>query len=312
MIDTIREFTADLSRGVQVQHLREIYATKDALAHTIRVAVVRGSEAVGLEDAAISGTFVRADGVTVALEGASEGNLASVALTAACYAVPGRFVLSIRATVGGVVSTLFVADGAVMQTSTDSIVTTEDVALSLEELFSRLTAAESAVSASAEKAAEAEESATAAAELAQGAAEATTAANEAAGRANAAADRLEGVDVGSLAGEIDAVKSSIKTTLLWSGTWESGNINVPDIGNWKLLQVNTAVGYVLIAGGSSILQGVGGSANENLHRTIGVRFTVSGNVCTLATAHYINHNSNSNHSALTNTSITAIYGLLKG
>ena len=311
MIDTIREFTADLSRGVQVQHLREIYATKDALAHTIRVAVVRGSEAVGLEDATISGTFVRADGVTVALEGEAEDNRASVALIAPCYAVPGRFVLSIRVTAGGVVSTVFVGDGAVMQTSTDSIVTTEDVALSLEELFARLTAAEAAVSASAEKAAEAEESATAAAELAQGAAEATAAANAAADRANAVADRLEGVDVGSLAGEIDAVRDAIKATSLWSGTWEGGSINVPNIGDWKLLQILMPIGYVLAVNGGTV-QGIGLSATATMHRTLGVRFAVSGTTCTLTTAHYIDHNSSGSHGALTKSSITGIVGLIKG
>lgn len=99
---------------------------------------------------------------------------------------------------------------------------------------------------------------------------------------------------------------------LWSGTWETGSITVPGINNWRLLQINTAIGYVLIVGGGSVLQGAGASLSANMHRSIGVRFSVSGDTCTLVTAHYIDHNGGSNHGALAKTSITGIYGLMKG
>lgn len=303
--------TVDLARGVQMTHLRDIHASEDALAHTIRVTVTRSGTGVDLSGADISATFVRADGVTVSITGTAEGSAAVVTLTAGCYAVPGRFVMAIKATEGEATTTLFVADGAITQTATDTVVTTPETALSLEQLFSRLYAAEASVSESASRAADAEESATAAAEVAQGAADATIAANAAADRANAAADRLEGVDVGTLTAEIDEVRAAVTPTLLWSGTgWSSGSIDVDGISDWHVVQIVTirgnAMGFV-----AANVNAIGASMNTGQHSIIGVRFAVSGNTCTMVTAHVLKHNASSNHDAMETINVTAIYGLIK-
>lgn len=311
MIDIDKGYTVDLARGVQMTHLRDIHASEDALAHTFRVTVTRSGTGVDLSGADISATFVRADGVTVSITGTAEGSAAVVTLLAGCYAVPGRFVMAIKATEGEATTTLFVADGAITQTATDTVVTTPETALSLEQLFSRLYAAEASVTESASKAAAAEESATAAAEVAQGAADATIAANTSADRANAAADRLEGVDVGTLTAEIDEVRAAVTPTLLWSGTWDSGSITVNGISEWNLVRIVTsngsAMGFV-----AANVNAIGAAMNTDQHRIIGVRFAVSGNTCTLATAHMLQHNASSSHGAMTAISVTQIYGLLKG
>lgn len=312
-------YTTDFAQGVQKTVIRRVLAKNDNLAHTIRVGCLRNGTNEDLTGARVTGYFIRADEATVTMEGTVEGSYACITLNSSCYNVEGRCYIVIKLTRGEVTTTIFWAEGAVSMSQTDAIVETGETTLRLEDLFTRLEAAEAGAAEAAQNAttsaaaaAAAQASIEASRDVVENAAAAITDAQNAASRANAAAERVEEIDVSQLISQVGNVQAAIKTTLLWSGTWESGNINVPGISGWKLLQVNTAIGYVLIVGGSSILQGVGASVNEGLHRTIAVRFTVSGDTCTLVTAHYIKHNSNSNHEALTNTSINAIYGLLKG
>ena len=223
----------------------------------------------------------------------------------------------------------------------------EELLAKIAECEGRITTAESQATASATAAANAEQSAVASAAAAVEAGNsavtvkeaceaATVAANEAADRANAAADRsavltrVEAVETqaaanaeaiadnaAAIADNAEAIAtkadaSAIKPTTLWSGTgWESGSITVEGIGDWKLLQIGLPIGYVLAVNGS-VVQGIGISTSATMHRTLSVRFSVSGNTCTLATVHYIDHSSGSNHGAITKSSITSIVGLIKG
>lgn len=68
-----------------------------------------------------SGSFIRADGVTVELNnGVVSGNMAYVTLINTCYAVEGVFSLAIKMTNGGEIVTLRIVDGIVCRTSTDA------------------------------------------------------------------------------------------------------------------------------------------------------------------------------------------------
>ena len=109
---------------------------------------------------------------------------------------------------------------------------------------------------------------------------------------------------------IAAASARCTPTLLWSGAWTAGSITVPGINQWQVLQIVTSVGNALCFGGSVVL-GLGSGVNTGQHRLIGVRFSVSGESCTLVTAHYLIHNGSGSHSALTNTTITAITGLIR-
>lgn len=115
---------------------------------------------------------------------------------------------------------------------------------------------------------------------------------------------------GSVASALTAAAARCTPTLLWSGAWSSGTIAVPGIGGWKLLQVTTGVGSALCLANVNV-QGLGSAVNAGQHRTVGVRFTVEGDSCTLITAHYVNHADGSAHGALTDTAVTAIYGLIR-
>jgi len=335
----------DLARGVQKTIIRQVLATEDNLAHTFHIACTRNGAEEDLTGASVSGYFIRADGVTASLVGSVIGNIASVTLNNSCYKTEGRCHLIVKLTKDGTVSTIFWGEGCVSLSQTSTIIDDGEITLSLDELLakiteyeSRITVAESQAMASATAAANAEASATASAEAAveagnnavavkEACESATVAANEAAERANSAADssavlkRVEAVEeqvaenTEAIANKADA--SAVKPTLLWSGTdgagWASGNITVAGIGDWQVLRVVTGVGSVLAFKGAQATQGIGVNCNESgNHRTIAVRYTVSGDVCTLSTAHYINHSNNGQHGARTDTEITEIYGLMKG
>ena len=67
-----------------------------------------------------SGSFIRADGVTVELNnGVISGNTAYVTLINTCYAVEGVFSLAIKISNGGEIVTMRIVDGIVCRTSTD-------------------------------------------------------------------------------------------------------------------------------------------------------------------------------------------------
>lgn len=145
--NTLLSYQTDLARGVTRTPIRPALLTQDSQAHTIRVACVRAGSAESLNGAAVRGYFIRADGVTVPLDGSVDGNAACVTLTQACYAVPGRFQLVMKASLGGTVATLFFGDGAVAVSQTDVISDNERIIPSLEELLRQIDAMEEATAA---------------------------------------------------------------------------------------------------------------------------------------------------------------------
>ena len=136
--NTLLSYQTDLVRGVNRTPIRPALLTKDSQAHTIRVACVRAGAAVSLSGAAVTGYFVRADGVTVPIVGSTDGNAACVTLTQACYAVPGRFQLVVKASLEDTVATVFFGDGAVVVSQTDTVSDNERIIPSLEELLRQI------------------------------------------------------------------------------------------------------------------------------------------------------------------------------
>lgn len=311
-------YKTDFAQGVQKTVIRRVLAKNDNLAHTIRVACIRNGVNEDLTGAKVTGYFIRADDATITLEGTVEGSMASLPLNAACYNVEGRCYIIIKLTRGDAITTIFWAEGAVSLSQTDVIVDTGETTLKLEDLFARLETAEAdaaqaaeSATASAEAAAAAQASAEASAELAEGAAEATASANAAADNANDAANRLKDLDVGMLTAEIDELRGAVTPKQLWSGTgWSSGSIDVDGISDWHVVQIVTSRGNALGFVAANV-NAIGASMNTGQHSIIGVRFSVSGNTCTMVTAHVLKHNASSNHEALESINVTAIYGLLK-
>ena len=87
----------DLNRGVSMQLLKAALLSGDKQAHRFTVSCTRNGLNISLSGATVSGYFIRADGATVVIAGSIQDGSAVLVLPSACYAVPGRFSLVIKA-----------------------------------------------------------------------------------------------------------------------------------------------------------------------------------------------------------------------
>ena len=105
----VHRFTQDLQKPVLARYGNGLTFTGDARANVIEVEVLDGGAAASLSGT-VAGAVIRADGNTVALSGAlSGGNICSVTLPQAAYAVPGPIAVFITLVSGSVTTTLLKA-----------------------------------------------------------------------------------------------------------------------------------------------------------------------------------------------------------
>lgn len=180
------EQDVDLRCGAQTPQIwpNALMLTGDNLAHTWRVRVFDGGEAVALTGATVTGYFVRTDGNTVAVQGSAEGSTAIVTLAQACYAFEGDLKGVMRLTLGGKTVTLSVLTLMVRKVLTDAIIDPGNVIPSLEDLLAQIEAMETATAAANTAAGAANTAAAAATSAASAANTAATAATNAATAAN--------------------------------------------------------------------------------------------------------------------------------
>ena len=248
------EQDADLRLGAQTPQIwpNALMLTGDNLAHTWRVRVFDGGEAVALTGATVTGYFVRTDGNTVAVQGSAEGNTAAVTLAQACYAFEGDLKGVMRLTLGGKTVTLSVLTLMVRKVLTDAIIDPGNVIPSLEDLLAQIEAMETATAAADTAAWAANSAATAASGAADTASAAAAAATDAAdmastgeaarvtaeqerasaetaraaaetARANAETQRAENEETrqAALTAAINSAAASAQTALAAAGTAES-------------------------------------------------------------------------------------------
>lgn len=205
MIATVLAYSCDLSKGVTRTPVKPLMALANKNAHIFQVNVMRNGVPETLTGAGCSATFVRADDVSVPLDGTVDGSTASVTLSDACYRVPGKFKLTINLSATEITSAIFIGDGSVMLTSTDTIVDEKKIIPSLEDIIAQqqasIAAANAANTAAGAANDAAEEATTAASTANAAAANATEKAQEAdtaADRANNAAQAAEDAVAGKL------------------------------------------------------------------------------------------------------------------
>lgn len=114
---------ADLKAGQRVTPLAGNVFSQDELANKIGVIVRDGGDPAVLSGTVV-GSIIRADGVTIEVSGAVEGNTAYIILTEPCYAVVGEIQISIRLIEGDEKTTLAACKGYVHRTKTDAVIDT--------------------------------------------------------------------------------------------------------------------------------------------------------------------------------------------
>lgn len=204
-IHSIITHTRDLDAPLRVTALRHCLVSGDELGDRFEVTVRRGGAPESVAGGSVVGYFLReADGATIPVPGEASGSLATLTLPEACYAVSGRFTLTVKVTVGSVRHAVAVFEGAILRSATDAIVDPGHNIPDLQELLAMLDQMEQASSKANGAATEANtatgkaNSAASAANTAAGNATAAAgAANTAAGKADAAAAEAKNAAAGA-------------------------------------------------------------------------------------------------------------------
>lgn len=144
-ISTTYHYTIDLDKGGLREVLRNPLYTLNSKAHTFALEIKQGSAAASLSSAKCKAYFIRADGVTVPIDGTVSGNVASVTLLPNCYAVQGYFELSVDLALGDVIHTILHVDGSILRTRTDSMTTGGSKVQSFDELVSAVQGVDAAM-----------------------------------------------------------------------------------------------------------------------------------------------------------------------
>lgn len=134
------DLTCNLQKAVQVQYLNGNMFSADNAGNTINVYVMDGEEPATI-GGSVSASVIRADGSTVAVSGALEGNRAYVILPQACYAVPGVISIVIKNTQNSTVTTIAALVANVYQSSTDVVVDPGTIIPSVQNLIAAIEAA---------------------------------------------------------------------------------------------------------------------------------------------------------------------------
>lgn len=134
------DLVCNLQQAVQVQYLNGNMFSADNAGNTINVYVMDGEEPATI-GGSVSASVIRADGSTVAVSGALEGNRAYVILPQACYAVPGVISIVIKNTQNSTVTTIAALVANVYQSSTDVVVDPGTIIPSVQNLIAAIDAA---------------------------------------------------------------------------------------------------------------------------------------------------------------------------
>lgn len=106
---------------------------------------LRNGIPIQLTGSTVVGHFTRADGNTIQIDGgAVSGDTAYITLPQTCYAIEGQFSLAIKLTSGGVIGTIRIVDGTVINTTNGAIIDPGDVIPDLSEYLSVIEDAEAA------------------------------------------------------------------------------------------------------------------------------------------------------------------------
>lgn len=198
MIETV--LRCDLKKAVKVQYLDGVVFSQDNQANKISVAVYNGGAEASISGT-VSGTVIRADGGTVTVSGGTiSGNVASIVLPAAAYAIPGSISIAIKLVASGSTTTIGACTSYVYRTTTDTIVDPGHVIPSIEELLAKIAECEAATTAANAAASSANTAANNANTKANLADQKATAANTAANTANTAATSIDNMTVAAQAG----------------------------------------------------------------------------------------------------------------
>ena len=137
--------TTDLKRGSsQVQVLHGQTFTQDNLGNRVGVVVLDGGEPATM-NGTVTGYVIRADGGTVLVVGATDGNRAYIDLPESAYAVPGQIQIAIRLTSGETKTVLGALNAYVQRTATGTIIDPGHVVPDIDDIIAKMDEVDEAI-----------------------------------------------------------------------------------------------------------------------------------------------------------------------
>lgn len=116
-MNTVIKRAWNKNKLVKVEDLTGMTFQAESGGHTFEISGVDDTGAAVSLSGTVEGRFLRADNAEIIISGTASGGKASVTLLEACYAIPGRFLLTVYVTSGGQKVAVYAATGSVVATS---------------------------------------------------------------------------------------------------------------------------------------------------------------------------------------------------
>ena len=130
------ERIANLNGPIIPDTLNGVLNGSEIDAHKFIITATRDGATVALTGA-VTASFLRADGAEVVLTGEIENGAATVTLAQSCYAVPGRFDLTIFVTADGVKTGVYACTGGVRNTTSGTIIDPGEIVPSVDDIIAK-------------------------------------------------------------------------------------------------------------------------------------------------------------------------------
>lgn len=130
------ERIANLNGPIIPDTLNGVLNGSEIDAHKFIITATRDGAQVALTGT-VTASFLRADGAEVVLTGEIENGAATVTLAQSCYAVPGRFDLTIFVTADGVKTGVYACTGGVRNTTSGTIVDPGQIVPSVDDIIAK-------------------------------------------------------------------------------------------------------------------------------------------------------------------------------
>lgn len=128
--------TANLNGPIIPDALAGVLNGSEIDAHKFIITATRDGAQVALTGT-VTASFLRADGAEVVLTGEIENGAATVTLAQSCYAVPGRFDLTIFVTEDGVKTGVYACTGGVRNTASGTIIDPGQIVPDVEDIVAQ-------------------------------------------------------------------------------------------------------------------------------------------------------------------------------
>lgn len=130
------ERNANLNGPIIPDTLNGVLNGSEIDAHKFIVTATRDGAQIALTGT-VTASFLRADGAEVVLTGEIKGGAATVTLAQSCYAVPGRFDLTIFVTADGVKTGVYACTGGVRNTTSGTIIDPGQIVPNVDDIIAK-------------------------------------------------------------------------------------------------------------------------------------------------------------------------------